>query len=66
MEVDVVNDIMVENITSRASTKLVNRAIDILKDSGIKVGTSFKIVPVKLPEPTIDDNIPDLERHSES
>ena len=62
MEVDVVNDIMVENITSRASTKLVNRAIDILKDSGIKVGTSFKIVPVKLPEPTIDDNIPDLER----
>lgn len=61
-EVDVVNDIMVENITSDSSRKFVNRTVDILKSSGIKVGTNFKIVPVKLPKPTIDDNIPDLER----
>ncbi|NLZ51796.1 MAG: DUF4445 domain-containing protein [Thermoanaerobacteraceae bacterium] len=61
-EVDVINDIMVEDITSRSNTKLINRTVDILKRSGIMVGTGFKIVSLTLPKPTIDDNIPDLER----
>jgi len=61
-EIDVVNDIMVEDITSGQSKKLVKRTLDILNSSGIKLGTSLRIVPVKLPTPTLDDNIPDLER----
>jgi len=61
-EVDMINDIMVEDITSDSSRKLVKRTVEILKSSGIGIGTSFKVVTVKLPEPTIDDNIPDLER----
>jgi len=61
-EVDVINDIMVEDITSKSNTKLINRALNILKRSGIKVGTSLKMVPLTLPKPSIDDNIPDLER----
>ena len=62
LEADAVNDIMVEDITSGSKMKLVNRAVDILKSSGLKIGNSIKLIPVKLSEPTLDDNIPDLER----
>ena len=62
LKVDVVNDIMVEDITSPSKKKLINRTLDILQQSGIKTGTSFKTIPLILEKPTIDDNIPDWER----
>jgi len=62
-EINVVNDIMVENI-SQDSTKsnIVKRTMDILENAGIKVGHPFQIATVKLSPPTLDDNIPDWER----
>lgn len=62
MEVDVINDIMVEDISFPSKKKLVNRTLDILQQSGIKIGISFKTVPLILSKPTLDDNIPDFER----
>lgn len=61
-EVDVVNDIMVEDITSKSKKKLVQRTLNILKSSGINIEKSLKTVPLTLSKPTINDNIPDLER----
>lgn len=62
-EIDVINDIMVEDITSESkSGYLVKRAMEIVKKSGIKIENSFKTVRVKLPEPNLDDNLPDWER----
>jgi uncharacterized 2Fe-2S/4Fe-4S cluster protein (DUF4445 family) len=62
LEVDVINDIMVEDITSPSKKKLISRTLKILEGSGIKIGTSFKSLPTTLTKPTIDDNIPDWER----
>lgn len=62
MEVDIINDIMVEDITSASKGKLAKRTLDILSASEIEVGTGFTTVTLELPKPTIDDNIPDFER----
>lgn len=63
MQNDAINDIIVEDITS-SPTKLsrVRRAVDVLKNSGIKIQNSFNLTRVKLKEPNLEDNIPDFER----
>ncbi|MDI3481173.1 MAG: hypothetical protein PWQ97_828 [Tepidanaerobacteraceae bacterium] len=58
-----VDDIIVEDITADSTKKSrVKRAVQVLKDSGMKAENSFKSIKIKIKEPTLDDNIPDLER----
>lgn len=58
-----VGDIIVEDITSDSIKKSrVEKAVQVLKDSGIKLQNSFRSIEIKIKEPTLDDNIPDFER----
>lgn len=58
-----VGDIIVEDITSDSTKKSrVEKAVQVLKDSGIKLQNSFRSIEIKIKEPTLDDNIPDFER----
>ncbi len=62
LQIDVINDIMVEDITSGSKGKFIKKTVETLSSSGVKIGTKFEAVNLKLPKPTIDDNIPDFER----
>lgn len=62
VQIDVINDIMVEDLTSSSRGNFVKRTLDTLSSAGIKIGTEFEAVSLKLPKPTIDDNIADFER----
>lgn len=62
-EITAVEDIMVEDITTGSRKQgMVVRALDIMEKGGIHIETNIKTVEVSLPVPSIDDNIPDLER----
>jgi uncharacterized 2Fe-2S/4Fe-4S cluster protein (DUF4445 family) len=62
-EIDVVNDIMVEDMSSgSAGASRAARVLEVLKKSGLRVENGFKTVRLEVKKPTIDDNIPDWER----
>lgn len=63
MTLDAVNDIMVEDITSRSKENdRIQRLMEFMSSSGLNIENSFMKVRLKINKPDLEDNIPDVER----
>lgn len=59
---DAMHNMKIEDLGGEKEKKIFNEAREILKNNGIELGIDIKKSFLEIPEPTLDDNISDVDR----